>query len=274
MKLAIISDIHANLEALEAVLKDIDTRAADRIVCLGDIVGYNANPAECLALLRQREALCVAGNHDRAVTGQITTGGFPHTAARAVEWTRPRLDADALAWLSALPLSASIDGELVAVHGALLPSGPSDMIRLQSDETRTLSFAALADHPSGARVCAFGHTHELGIFEMKDGLSRKCFGLEIPLRDDAQYLINPGTVGQPRTADVRATYFMFDTVRRTLSLHRVRYDRAGALAKTRAAGLLPTFSFLPRPVRRSLSWGVRAAGLSGLVARARQRMAG
>jgi predicted phosphodiesterase len=272
MKLAIISDIHANLEALEAVLKDIETRGADRLVCLGDIVGYNANPAECIALLRRHDPLCVAGNHDRAVTGQITTDAFPHTAARAVAWTHPLLDADALGWLSSLPLSASIDGELVAVHGALLPSGPSDMIRLQTDDLRTLSAAALADHPSGARVCAFGHTHDLGIFEMRAGLSRKCFGNEISLRDDALYLINPGTVGQPRTADARASYFMFDTDRRIVSIHRVRYDRAAALAKTRAAGLLPVLSFLPVPVRKSLSWGVRAAGLSGLVARARRRM--
>jgi predicted phosphodiesterase len=274
MKLAIISDIHANLEALEAVLKDIDARGADRLVCLGDIVGYNASPAECIALLRRHDPLCVAGNHDRAVTGQITTDAFPHTAARAVEWTRPRLDADALAWLESLPLSASIDGELVAVHGALLPSGPSDMIRLQSEELRTLSAAALADHASGARVCAFGHTHDLGIFEMRAGLSRKCFGNEVSLRDDAFYLINPGTVGQPRAADARASYFMFDTDRRVVSIQRVRYDRAAALAKTRAAGLLPALSFLPVPVRKSLSWGVRAAGLSGLVTRARRRIAG
>src|SRR5262249_46986422 len=93
MKLAIISDVHANLEALTAVLADIETRSVDRIVCLGDIVGYNADPDECLALLRRHAVLCVAGNHDRAVAGQLGTEGFPHTAARAVRWTRHRLGA-------------------------------------------------------------------------------------------------------------------------------------------------------------------------------------
>ena len=92
MKLAIISDIHANLEALRAVSAEISAHAVDGVVCLGDIVGYNTNPTECIALIRQVDALCIGGNHDRAVTGQITTDGFSHTAARAVAWTRARLE--------------------------------------------------------------------------------------------------------------------------------------------------------------------------------------
>ena len=92
--IAIISDIHANLEALEAVLREIRAERIGTIVCLGDIVGYNADPAACIGLLRDAGAICVAGNHDRAVTGQITTEGFNPLAARAVDWTRSRLTAD------------------------------------------------------------------------------------------------------------------------------------------------------------------------------------
>src|SRR5262245_47665355 len=154
MKLAIISDVHANAEALRATLAKISTLAVNRIVCLGDIVGYNAEPATCITLLRQAGALCVAGNHDRAVTGQITTEGFSHTAARAVAWTRQRLDAEALDYLAGLPLTFSMPGQLVAVHGALHPEHGCETVRLDTDEARDLSFAALMRHPSGAPICA------------------------------------------------------------------------------------------------------------------------
>src|SRR5215471_7515284 len=100
MKLAIISDIHANMEALRATLQHVSAQTVERIVCLGDIVGYNANPAECISLLRASDVLCIAGNHDRAVTGQITTEGFSHAAARAVSWTRQRLGSDAIKFLA------------------------------------------------------------------------------------------------------------------------------------------------------------------------------
>src|SRR4051812_9332739 len=106
MRLAILSDIHANLEALQAVLRDISVQSVDRVVCLGDIVGYNTNPAECVALLRELDPLCIAGNHDRAVSGQITTEGFSGTAARAVAWTRRQLSADIIDFLGGLPLRA------------------------------------------------------------------------------------------------------------------------------------------------------------------------
>ena len=104
VKLALISDIHANLQALQATLDDIAAQSVDRIVCLGDIVGYNTNPGECIALIRRANCLCVAGNHDRAVSRQITTETFSNTAARAAAWTRERLSKDELAFLAGLPL--------------------------------------------------------------------------------------------------------------------------------------------------------------------------
>jgi predicted phosphodiesterase len=267
MKLAILSDIHANLEALRATLEAISAHSVDRIVCLGDIVGYNTSADECVALLREFEPLCVAGNHDRAVTGQITTEGFSHAAARAVAWTRPRLSADSLHFLSELPLKASINTHLVMVHGALHPDVGCELVRLDNEERRRMSFKALAAHPSGARICAFGHTHHLGIFELRDGIERARTSDEIVLREDAYYLINPGTVGQPRTADLRATYLTLDTASGVLTAHYVEYDASVPFAKSRKAGLLPRSSYLPDVMRGPLKRAARALGVYDLLKR-------
>jgi putative phosphoesterase len=252
MRVAIISDIHANLEALRSTLWEISTQNVDRIVCLGDIVGYNTDPAECIELLRELNVLCVAGNHDRAVTGQITTEGFGYTAARAVAWTRRRLNREALEYLAELPVEASIPNQIVAVHGALHPENGRETVRLDNDEYRRLSLEALAAHPSGAHVCAFGHTHRLGIFQLRDGVVQELKGDQIFLQKDGWYLVNPGTIGQPRTKDPRATYIILDSTQNEITTRRVVYDAAIPFTKTRMAGLLPVWSSLPRPIRASL----------------------
>lgn len=261
MRVAIVSDIHANLEALQATLQQIATQHVNRIVCLGDVVGYNTNPAECIALLRGHDALWVAGNHDRAVTGQITTAGFSHTAARAIAWTRKRLNADDLDFLAALPLKARLEGHLMVVHGALHPDTGCEVVRLDNDERRRLSFNALMTNPFGARVCAFGHTHKLGIFELRNGVVRVQTSDDVKLRDDAFYLVNPGTVGQPLTADRRASYLVMDTARQIISIHRAQYDFSVPRAKSRTAGLLPRSSIVPGPVRAPLKRVARALGI-------------
>ncbi|WP_372399234.1 metallophosphoesterase family protein [Azospirillum sp. HJ39] len=262
MRIALISDIHANLEALRATLDAIAAQGVDRIVCLGDIVGYNTDAAACIALLRQAGAVCIAGNHDRAVSGAIDTAGFSGPAARAVAWTRSRLDEDSLAFLSALPLTAAVDGALVAVHGALHPKKGQELVRLDDDTKRALSLRALGSHPSGAQVCAFGHTHRAGLWEWRDGAVHR-----IPLdggavlRPDGLYLLNPGTVGEPRGADSRASFACFDTDARQVALHRVSYPRRTALAKTRRAGLAPRFAAVPAPLRMRLIGILRTLGL-------------
>src|ERR1700722_14879632 len=114
VRLALISAVHANLAALGATLADIATRSIDRIVCLGDIVGYNQDAAECIALIRSADCLCVAGNHDLAVCGRITTRNFSSAAARAVAWTRQQLSADDLDFLGSLPLKANIGNRVIA----------------------------------------------------------------------------------------------------------------------------------------------------------------
>jgi predicted phosphodiesterase len=247
VKLAILSDIHANLEALQATLRQISGQAVDRILHLGDLVGYNSNPAECIALLRQFGTSCIAGNHDRATCGQITTDGFSDAGARAVAWTRRQLSADDLHFLAGLPLQLSVEQHLVAVHGALHSDTNCELLRLDSDEKRWLSLQALVAHPSGARICAFGHTHRLGIFALQDGQLQTQMCEKVSLRDDAYYLFNPGTVGQPVITDRRATYLILDSTRGVVTIHRAEYDASIPLAKSRRAGLLPRFSSLPLP---------------------------
>jgi predicted phosphodiesterase len=261
VKLALISEIHANVEALWATLDAIGRQSVDRIVCLGDIVGYNTRPRECIRLLREVHALCVAGNHDRAVCGQISTETFSRTAAHAVAWTRERLTRDDLAFLAALPLKAVIDGQLVAVHGALHPETGCEIVRLDNDERRAFSFESLTAHPSGAHICAFGHTHQIAIYERRNGRTALRREDDVCLQDDAYYLINPGAVGAPRTADKRAAYMIVDLTAQTVSVHRVAYDASVPFAATRKAGLAPRGSFLPTPVRSALKSGWRAVRL-------------
>lgn len=262
MRLALISDVHANLEALQATLADIAVRGVDRIVCLGDIVGYNANPAECIALIRAANALCVAGNHDLAVCGRMPSKNFPASAARAIAWTHRHLSWDDLLFLAGLPLTAHVEGGLVAVHGALHPQTECATVRLDTDERRLQSFYALMADPSQARIGAFGHTHQVGIYEFRGGGAIAPQGEQTDkLRDDAYYLINPGSVGQPRSKDKRASYMVLDLAQRTVTVHRVTYDAAAAWSATQQAGLAPPLAFVPRRVRGAIGGGLRALHL-------------
>ena len=241
MRLALISDIHANLEALQSTLADIATRDVDRIVCLGDIVGYNAKPAECIALIRDANALCVAGNHDLAVCGRITTRNFSGAAARAVAWTRRQLSADDLDFLARLPLKANIGNRVIAVHGALHPQTGVESVRLDNDKRRQLSFEALMIHPSGAKICAFGHTHRTGIYELRRNGVAMRGDAQAVLRDDAYYLINPGTIGEPRSAERRATYMILDLERRTVTTRYVDYQASADFVAAHRPGIASRF---------------------------------
>jgi predicted phosphodiesterase len=180
-------------------------------------------------------------------------------------WTRARLTADELAFLADLPSIAEIEGELIAVHGALHPQSGREIVRLDDDESRGFSFEALITHPSGARICAFGHTHHAAIYEFRHGRMLRRPEDEVRLHDDAHYLINPGTVGEPRSADQRASYMVVDLARRIVTVRRVEYDAVAASIATRTAGLAPPLSFLPAPVRHALRSGLRTLRLEGVV---------
>jgi predicted phosphodiesterase len=257
VKLALVADIHANLEALQATLDDIALRAPDRIVCLGDIVGYNTRPAECIALLRNIDALCVAGNHDLAVCGRIRTETFSNAATRALGWTQQRLVRDDLDFLGSLPLRATVAGRLIAVHGGLYPETGYATVRLDSDTRRMQTLKALVADPTGARICAFGHTHHAAVHEFRRGRMTSRPEQKIRLQGDAYYLVNPGTVGQPRSGDRRSSYMMLDLAQGTLELHRVGYEISAPLAATRQAGLVPPLTLALQPAWSSMTASLR-----------------
>jgi predicted phosphodiesterase len=241
VRLALIADIHSNLDALEATFYDIAARSIDRIVCLGDIVGYNKDAAACIALIRGADCLCVAGNHDLAVCGRITTRNFSSAAARAVAWTRQQLSQDDLEFLASLPLKANIGDRLIAVHGALHPETGCESVRLDNDARRMQSFDALMTHASGARICAFGHTHPAGTYELRGGLGVAGSAPQLQLCESSSYLINPGTVGEPRSAERRATYMILDLTRRTVTTHYVDYQASAEFAATHRPSLASRF---------------------------------
>jgi predicted phosphodiesterase len=254
VRLALISDIHANLEALEATFYDIAERSIDRIVCLGDIVGYNSDAAACIALIRGAGCVCVAGNHDLAVCGRITTRKFSSAAARAVAWTRQQLNADDLNYLENLPLKANIGNRVIAVHGALHPETDCASVRLDNDKHRMQSFDALMTHPSGARICAFGHTHHAAIYELRANVMTMSTGDHVQLRDTSYYLINPGTIGEPRSVERRATYMILDLERRTVTTRYVDYRASAEFVAAHQPGLASRI-------------GLAGLGLAGLASR-------
>ena len=221
MRLAIISDIHANLEALQAVLEDIRQQQADRIVCLGDVVGYGADPAACVALVRERAGVCVLGNHDAAVFNEHQRSYFNPFAIEAVRWTVRQLSAEDVAFLRGLPFRVSSDN-LLFVHSA--PRAPEEWEYVFSGMEARMQSKHFFE-----RVCFVGHSHIPGVYPLDGG------GAEYdPLR---RYLVNVGSVGQPRDRDWRSCYGLLDTVAGSFTHRRVAYDVETAVRKILDSGL-------------------------------------
>lgn len=247
MRYAVISDLHANLDALERVFANIDHDRVERVVCLGDLVGYNARPNECVELVRRRRVRCLAGNHDRAAIGVKDPASFGAGARRAIEWTRSALSAEHRDFLRTLPTHELVDGRFFAVHGALHPE-PNDDLHLSNDVRVQKSFDELVTGRFGAKLCFFGHTHRPVAYEHARGAFRRLRDGVVDLHPDAHYLINPGSVGQPRDGDPRAAYVVFDSREMTVELRRVEYDVAKNLEHTRRAGLASEKSAATRSV--------------------------
>ena len=230
MKYAILADIHANLEALHAVLVDAKLQGCTRYVCLGDIVGYNADPKECLDIVRGMEMPCVKGNHDDYCSADHPLDGFNPKAATMVNWTRWQLKADDRGWLRELPLVAEIDGFTI-VHATL--DGPARWGYVFDKHAAAASFSY-----QSTPVCFYGHTHVPVAF-MRDSMVRGGTYSKFRIEAGKQYFINPGAVGQPRDGNPKAAYVVYDRNDQTVELRRVDYDIPGALAKIKAAGLPP-----------------------------------
>ncbi len=220
MRCAVVADIHSNLEAFRAVLADLEARGgADEVWCLGDVVGYGPDPRECLRLLRRHPGAAVAGNHDWAAIGRLDTGHFNPEAAAACQWTAEALqessqDAD---YLAGLPLTLQ-RGDFTLVHGS--PREPVWEYVLSTQVARA-NFQLF-----DSRFCLIGHSHSPLLFELDARGSCLLHQLpaELSLAGGTRFIINCGSVGQPRDGDPRASYAVIDTEQETLRHYRVVYD--------------------------------------------------
>jgi diadenosine tetraphosphatase ApaH/serine/threonine PP2A family protein phosphatase len=230
MRLAILSDLHANLEATEAVLADAREQDCTDFVCLGDVVGYNANPHECVEIVRKLECPVIMGNHDEQAALDESSRDFNALAEMAINWTRAQLtDADKI-WLRELPLSQEVR-DFTIVHATLDTPGQWGYV------FNTLDAAASFAHQH-TTVCFFGHTHVAGAFVRDDGVKRVKID-QLRIDQTKKYFINTGSVGQPRDGDWRAAYCIYDVETNVVEQRRVKYDLATAQQKIIKAGLPP-----------------------------------
>ncbi len=229
MRVLVISDVHANLAALEAVLADAGHW--DVIWSLGDIVGYGPEPNECIARLSAEKHLAIAGNHDWAVLGKLELEDFNHDARRAILWTREQLNPLSLAYLQALS-EVLVEGDFTLAHGS--PRSPIWEYLLSPGAAK-----ANFDYFQTS-VCLVGHTHiPVRFRDLPGNLCQVILpqeGETIPLGQERE-IINPGSVGQPRDGDPRAAYLLLDTEQRTFEHRRVGYDIAETQRKMRAVEL-------------------------------------
>jgi predicted phosphodiesterase len=235
MRILVLSDLHSNATALDAVLAAAKDHW-DLSVCLGDVVGYGPDPNEVTARLREMGTQTIRGNHDKAVTGLMITDDFNPVAKAAVDWTRAQLKPEHLAWLSALPQGPLATDGVVLVHGAL-----------QDEDEYVFTPAQALDGllDSSAEVTFFGHTHHQGGFSYQDSQlevlqirpraseSFAALRIEQPRR----YLLNPGSIGQPRDGDARAAFAIADLEHQTVEFWRVPYDVAAVQERMRLAKL-------------------------------------
>lgn len=229
-RVAVVSDIHSNLQALEAALARIDELGCGEIWCLGDIVGYGARPAECLARLRGRGAIFVQGNHDAAVADVTATIWFNLHSRLAVQHNRSVLPAADIGFLAALPTRRELDDGTVLCHGS-----PTDRDRYLLD-TNLLEEARRGEEEAlGAGLTWFGHTHQPVWHVVQPAPLEAGRPMAVPA--DRRVLINPGSVGQPRDGDPRAAFACWDRDAGEVVLERVEYDLEAARRDILAAGL-------------------------------------
>jgi len=228
MRYAILSDIHANLQALQAVLQDIRLQSCTHAACLGDIVGYNANPKECLDIIRRMNIPCVKGNHDEYCSTNETLEGFNPNAADAVKWTRAQLTEEDRQWLRDLPLVQEV-AEFIIVHATL------DVPKNWGYVFDKMAAAASFTHQRAA-ICFFGHTH-IPVAFMRDTMVRGGTYTKFKVERAKQYFVNPGAVGQPRDNNPKAAYATYDLESQVIELRRVDYDIPGAQGAITGSGL-------------------------------------
>lgn len=216
MKLGILSDIHGNLEAFTAVLKECHSLGVQSILCIGDVVGYGPNPKECLQLIQSINAVCVAGNHDWAVSGKLDPSYFTDDGKQVVMWSRTQLDQEDMRYINSLQLIYQNQG-VTMVHSSL--NHPELFFRV-GDASAALSTFELLKTP----VCFVGHTHLPKIFVKHEDRLFEAPQMESQIYNDRKYIINVGSVGQPRDYNPYASYGFYDLDSELIEIRRVRYD--------------------------------------------------
>jgi predicted phosphodiesterase len=231
VQVAIVSDIHANRHALEAVLEDIEHTGARELWCLGDMVGYGADPNDCVDLIRRHATVCIAGNHDLAVTGDLSLDDFSRGAALAARWTQDVIEPANLEWLQTLRPETE-EGDIGLFHGS-----PRDPIW---EYVLSALLAELCFDEMHERIGLVGHSHVALSFERQEGEpatgSARREGESADIAS-GHWLLNPGSVGQPRDGDPQAAWLLLDLTGQTASWRRTEYDVDGAAASIRAARL-------------------------------------
>jgi predicted phosphodiesterase len=230
MKYAIIADIHANLEALQTVLEDAKQEKCTHYACLGDVVGYNANPKECLDIVRGMAMPCVKGNHDEYCSMEGELEGFNPHAAEAVNWTRNQLTAEDRQWLRDLKYSRLV-ASFSIVHATL--DGPQRWGYVFDKLAAAASFTY-----QNTSVCFFGHTHVPVAF-IRDSVVRGGTYSKFRVEPGRKYFVNVGSVGQSRDGVAKATYVIYDMNEGSIELRRLDYDMATTQKKILDAGLPP-----------------------------------
>ncbi len=239
MKFAILGDIHANLEALEAVLADAAAMGVTNHVCIGDIVGYNANPHECVKRIQSLECPVVKGNHDEEASAETEITGLNPLAMAALLWTREALLPEDKQWLRELRLVRQVR-DFTIVHSTLDTPGSWTYVLNKFDAMASFSYQF-------TQLCFFGHTHVPRIYTKGLSVNTEA-GMETVIEPGKKYFINVGSVGQPRDGDWRAAWAFYDLAAGRVQIRRVEYDIETAQNKIRAAGL-------PDALAERLSYG-------------------
>jgi predicted phosphodiesterase len=272
MRYGVLADIHGNVQALEAVTAELGRIGVDRYLCAGDLVGYGAQPNECVEMVARLEPICVAGNHDLMALGELSEERCVRLARRSMRWTREALSDDARAYLASLPRRAEGAGGVVVAHGSL--DDPEEYV-LRVNQA-TVQLGRLAHEHPGAKVLVVGHTH---LAFASDGSSTSLdpapetwkTSLEpapasaVALNGSRAWLLNPGAVGQSRERLALARFMLLDLERGEATFHAIPYDIEGGRRMLRRRGL-PTRSYHLRPTR----WKAWSRPLRRLLSRARR----
>src|SRR3984893_2747269 len=228
MRFAVLSDIHAHLEALDAVMADARENKCTDFVCLGDVVGYNANPHECVERVREMDCPIVKGNHDEQASLLESSRDFNEMAEAAIQWTRDHLTEEDKEWLRGLKLQRQVR-DFSIVHATLDTPEQWGYVFNNLDAAASFTY----QHTT---VCFFGHTHVAGAFVRDDGVKRVKTD-QLMIEETKKYFINTGSVGQPRDGDWRAAYCIYHIEKNVVEQRRVKYDLATAQEKIIKAGL-------------------------------------